>query len=143
MKIHLSQPEIDAMIRELAWQVQISGYRLAQVVGIANGGLPVSEPLADLLGLPHESIRISHYDGQILRTTPIIEGCLSYPIHNLIVDDLIDEGWTHNTFAKHFGFDGNKMATLFWNVNGPEPEFWVEKKPAAWLVFPWNEDYES
>jgi len=143
MKIYLSQSEIDAMIKELAWQVQISGYRLAQVVGIANGGLPVSEPLADLLGLPHESVRISHYDGQILRATPIIEGCLSHPVGNLIVDDLIDAGWTHNTFAKHFGFEGNEMAVLFWNPAGPEPEFWVDEKPDAWVVFPWNKDWKN
>jgi len=143
MKIHLSQPEIDAMIQELADQIRISGYRLAQVVGIANGGLPVSEPLAELLGLPHEQVRISHYDGQTLRATPIIEGSLSHPVNNLIVDDLVDEGWTYRTFDKHFGFEGNKMAVLFWNVNGPEPEFYVKKKPDAWICFPWNEDWKE
>ena len=140
MKVYLSQFEIDRMIRELARQVQSSGYRLARVVGIANGGLPVSIPLAGLLGLPHENVRVSHYDGQILRATPIIEGRLSHPVNNLVVDDLIDEGWTHNTFDKHFGLRGNKMATLFWNPVGPEPDFYVEEKPDAWLVFPWNED---
>lgn len=143
MKIYLSQPEIDAMIQELANQIQISGYRPARVVGIANGGLPVSKPLAELLDLPHEQVRISHYDGQTLRVTPIIEGSLSHPVNNLIVDDLIDAGWTHNTFDKHFGLKGNRIAVLFRNVNGPEPDFYVQEKSDAWLVFPWNEDWKE
>jgi hypoxanthine phosphoribosyltransferase len=126
------------MTRELVKQVRSSGIRFHQVVGIANGGLPVSVPIADALGLPHTSVRISHYDGRILRDTPIIQGELRHLTHNLVVDDLIDEGWTYNTYAEHFGFELSAMAVLFWNTAGPEPDFYVEEKPDDWIVFPWE-----
>lgn len=138
MRNYLTQFDIDGMIRDLTYQVKSSGRRFTRVVGIANGGLPVSRPLAKALGLPHESVRISHYDGSVLRDTPIIEGDLSQPTGNLIVDDLIDKGWTINAFDKHFGRRGNAVAVLLWNPHGPEPDFYVDEKPDAWIVFPWE-----
>jgi hypoxanthine phosphoribosyltransferase len=135
-KIHITQLEIDAMLLNLATQVREHGF--TRVVGIANGGLPISRPLAALLDLPHESVRISHYDGKVLRETPIIEGQLSQSQGCLIVDDLIDGGWTYRTFDQHFGFRGNAMAVLFWNPTGPKPDFYVTEKPDAWVVFPWE-----
>lgn len=139
----VSQSEIDNMIQELVRQIQADERRFLRVVGIANGGLPVSKPLAVALDLPHESVRISHYDGQILRPVPIIEGRLSQSTDNLVVDDLIDKGWTYNTFDKHYGLEGNAVAVLFWNPIGPKPDFYVEKKPTAWIVFPWEGNYEK
>ncbi len=141
MKIYLPQLIVNSMIQELAWRVQANSYRkFSRVVGIANGGLPISERLATLLELPHESVRISHYDGDVLRETPIIEGQLTQPAGNLIVDDLIDGGWTYNTFAEHYGLEGNAFAVLFWDTEGPRPDFYVAEKPEDWLVFPWNEE---
>lgn len=141
MRIYLEQHDIDAMIRDLADQVRASGSRFAQVVGIANGGLPISKPLAKMLGLPHTSVRISHYDGEVLRDTPIIEGELQQYTHNLVVDDLIDGGWTYNTYAEHFGLTFCAMAVLFWNTSGPKPNFYVAEKTDDWIVFPWEEDW--
>ena len=139
MKIYLSQFEIDNMIKDLACQIQASKRRFLRVVGIANGGLPVSEPLAAILGLPHESVRISHYDGGILRSVPIVKGRLSHPTNNLIIDELIDYGRTIKTFDEHFGLEGNAVAVLFWYLEGPKPDFYVKEKPDAWIVFPWEE----
>jgi hypoxanthine phosphoribosyltransferase len=143
MKIYLSQLKIDRMIQELAYRVQASHGEFSRVVGIANGGLPVSKPLAALLDLPHESVRISHYDGSTLRETPIIEGRLSQPMSNLVVDDLIDEGWTYRTFNKHYGLEGNAFAVLHWNTAGPKPDFYIGKKPEGWICYPWNEDWRE
>lgn len=144
MKLYLTQHDIDDMIEDLVYQIEeLDKRKWSRVVGIANGGLPVSKPLAEALGLFHESVRISHYDEKILRDTPIIEGQLSQPTNNLIVDDLIDEGWTINTFNKHFGLEGNAVAVLLWNPVGPKPDFYVEKKPDAWITFPWNEDWHE
>lgn len=138
MKIYLPQSSIDHMIWELATRVQASHGEFTRVVGIANGGLPISEPLATLLGLPHGSVRISHYDGSVLRETPIIDGQLTQPTGNLIVDDLIDGGWTYRTFTEHYGLEGNAFAVLHWNPAGPRPDFYVSQKPEAWIVYPWE-----
>lgn len=139
MRVYLTQPDIDNMIKDLVYQVQSDKRHFTRVVGIANGGLPVSKPLAAALGLPHESVRISHYnDAGQARPVPIIEGQLSHPTGNLIVDELIDHGKTINTFDKHFGLKGNTVAVLFWCPDGPKPDFYVEEKLAAWIVFPWE-----
>ncbi len=142
--VYLTQLDICDMIRDLTHQILDSKLRFHQVVGIANGGLPVSRPLAAALGLPHTSVRISHYDGSVLRDTPIIERALIHPARNLVVDDLIDGGRTYNTYAEHYGFElGSAMAVLLWNPAGPKPDFYVEEKPDAWIVFPWNEDWHE
>lgn len=135
----ISQSEIDNMIQELACKIQADERCFLRVVGIANNGLPISKSLAIALNLPHESVRISHYDGQILRSTPIIEGCLSQPIDNLIVDDLVKDGRTIATFAKHFGLGGNATAVLFWNPTAPKPDFYVGETD-VWVVFPWDKN---
>ena len=141
MPVYLTPLDIGWMIRDLTHQILDSKQRFRQVVGIANGGLPVSRPLAAALGLPHTSVRISHYDGGFRRGSPIVEGELIPPTNNLIVDELIDGGWTYNTFDEHFGLEGNAMAVLLWNPNGPKPDFYVEEKPNAWVIFPWEKEY--
>jgi len=138
--IKITQSEIDSMVQELACQIQADDRRFLRVVGIANSGLPVSKPLATILGLPHESVHISHYDNKTRRSVPIVKGRLSQPTDNLIVDDLIDRGWTITTFAKYFGLEGNAVAVLFWNPVGSMPDFYVKEKPAVWLSFPWDKD---
>jgi hypoxanthine phosphoribosyltransferase len=138
MKVYLPQLYIDEMVWQLAHQIWASEHCFWRVVGIENGGLPVSKPLATILRLPHESIRISCYDGEILRPVPIVSGCPSQSTNNLIVDDLIDERHTINTYDKHFGLEGNAVAVLFWNPIAPKPDFYVEEKPDGWIVFPWE-----
>jgi hypoxanthine phosphoribosyltransferase len=136
--IYLSQSDIDSLLVQLIWRIQRGGRDFSRVVGIANGGLPISKVIAEELKLPHTSVRVSHYDGRILREAPIVEGCLPEPTNNLIVDDLIDRGRTYNTFTEHFGMEGNAMAVLFWNPVGPEPDYYVREKPDAWIIFPWE-----
>lgn len=139
--VYLTRSDIGDMIRDLTHQIQNSRWDFHQVVGIASGGLPVSRPLAAALGLPHTSVRISHYDGGFRRGIPIVEGELISPTNNLIVDELIDGGWTYNTFDEHFGLEGNAMAVLLWNPNGPKPDFYVEEKPEGWVYFPWEKEF--
>lgn len=145
MKVYLSNNDFYTMILNLVRKIIDSKRNFTRVVGIANGGLPVSTCIAEALDLPHESVRISHYDGSVLRDMPIIEGQLTQPTSNLIVDDLIDGGLTYRTFVEHFGLEGNAMAVLFWNTEGPKPDFYAAEKPAGWVVFPyeeeWNEKY--
>jgi len=137
-KLVITQLQVDAMIKALAAKIILAGTCLTNVVGIANGGLHVSRPLAARLRLPHSSIRISHYYRQVHRIVPIIKGYLPQATHNLIVDDLIDDGWTMRTFAKHFGLEGNETAVLFCKKGDFEPTYYIEEKPDKWIVFPWE-----
>ncbi len=136
MKITYAQ--ITSMICELATKVRpfMNGY--TNIVGIANGGLHVSRPLAAMLGCSHSSVRISHYDGSVRRAIPIVEGHLPQSTGNLIVDDLIDNGWTMQTFADHFGLEGNMTAVLFWKPGSFKPDFYVAEKPEGWVHFLWE-----
>lgn len=138
-KLIVTQLQVDAMIKSLATKIILAGSCVTNVVGIANGGLHISRPLAARLGLTHSSIRISHYDGQIQRVVPIIEGCLPQKTRNLIVDDLIDGGFTMNTFAQYFGLEGNETAVLFWwHKSSFTPTYYVKEKPDKWIVWPWE-----
>lgn len=137
-KLVINQLQVNNMIKVLATKIIMSGSRLTNVVGIAHGGLHISRPLAARLSLPHSSVRISHYDGQTPRIVPIIEGYLPQATGNLIVDDLIDGGFTMRTFAGHFGLEGNEVAVLFWKKDSFRPTYYVTEKPKEWIIWPWE-----
>ena len=69
--------EAERLSAQLAEQVKDSGYQPELVVGIANGGLFPAFHVAKALGLPFETIRISHRQLRIghLDTDDIIGGC--------------------------------------------------------------------
>lgn len=138
--VYLSQFEIDDYIQELACQIEACDRKFSRVVGIVEGGLHISIPLAKILRLPHESVRISWYDGKTWRDIPFISGKLSQPTGNLVVDDLINTGRTMKTFSEYFGLKGNAITVIHWTPTAPEPDFWVmKKKPKDWIVYPWEE----
>ena len=139
MKVYYSEEQINQMIDELIDLIRASGERFTQVIGIKNGGVPVSTRIAKALGLAHTTVRISHYVGDQLRRVPLVEtdDHCHMPGHILIVDDLVDTGATINTFHHHFG--NGMVAVLFWNADAePRPDFYVKEKPDAWVVFPWE-----
>lgn len=137
----INQQEVDRLIDILATKILASKREFKWVVGIANGGLNISVPLAQKLDLPHHAIRISWYDGHNQRKKPLIEGALIEDTGNLIVDDLIDGGKTIHTFDQYFGLEGNAVAVLYWNVlSSVKPDYYVEIKPNSWLVFPWSKE---
>jgi hypoxanthine phosphoribosyltransferase len=135
--LKLASWQVDLMIERLAQLILPHKNKYQQVVGIANGGLHVSIPLAEKLGLPHASIRISHYKGHIARKVPIIEGKLPEG-SCLVVDDLIDGGFTMKTLERHFGH--HDTAVLFWQVGSYVPTYYVTEKPQEWINFPWSDN---
>lgn len=136
MFITLQSWQIEVMLERLFQLISPYQFKYQHVVGIANGGLNVSEPLAKKLGLPHSEIRISHYNGHIPRTIPIIEGCLpDGPC--LVVDDLIDGGFTMKTLETHFG--KHDTAVLMWKPGSYQPTYYAVKKPNEWVTFPWGD----
>lgn len=138
--LKVSQFTVDEMIDDLAGQIRRSAKIYSSIVGIASGGIHISKPLSAKLGIPHHSIRINHYDGCHLKTKPFVCGFLPQPTGNLIVDDLIDGGWTMRTFERYFGLDGSATAVLYWKVGSFKPNFYVAEKPSAWILFPWSKD---
>jgi hypoxanthine phosphoribosyltransferase len=136
MFLNLSAWQINLMVWHLAATIRPHKAKYQYVVGIANGGLHISKPLAEQLKLPHAQIRISHYNGHMPRKIPIIEGQLPKgPC--LIVDDLIDGGFTMQTCEKHFG--KHDTAVLFWNKDSYKPTYYVQEKPPLWVTFPWSD----
>lgn len=143
--IHISKIKIDSMIDKLAKRITLDKVKLDYVVGIENGGLNVSIPLAKLLDVPHKSIKISFYNEENkANSEPIVD----FHGHKfeakdkvLVVDDLIDAGHTFNYFINNVHCK-HKIAVLYWNKYGKykiTPDYFIEEKfPNAWLEFYWE-----
>jgi len=134
-----TEQAIDEMVQVLINQIKDSGNQYDYVVGIRNGGINISIPVAEALGLPHKSVKISAYDDMTkLKNVQINKGDFEWKPNGLIVDDLIDTGATITSFKKIIG--GGDVAVLFWKkeADADDPEFYVEEKPDEWVVFPWE-----
>jgi len=135
-KLHYTKPQIDDLIQRLLDKIVASGKKYDYVVGIRNGGIHVSVPLAKALGVPHKTVLISNYD----RSGIIERDDFIWKPNGLLVDDLIDSGLTISLFKSNFG--SADVAVLLWKQNASyyrqEPEFFAEVKPSEWVVFPWE-----
>jgi len=140
----INQHEVDRLIDILATKILASGRKFKWIVGIKNGGLKISVPLAKKLDLPHHAIWISWYDGHNRRRIPIVNGFLVEATGNLIVDNLIDGGATIHTFDQYFKLKGNAVAVLYWNVlSYIVPDYYASEKPNDWIQWPWELDNEN
>lgn len=102
------------------------------VLGILNGGINISVPIAKHLGIPHKTIKISFYDDKAMDYNGY-----KYQPNGLIVDDLVDNGKTLNYFYDNFGYLDS--AVLYWNIESVvKPTYYAEIKPKGWIVFPWE-----
>jgi hypoxanthine phosphoribosyltransferase len=148
MKYYISQDRVDWMIRTLIRQIVGSGTNYTIVVGIRNGGTHISKPVAEALGLPHQEVHISYYTTK----SPIFKN-INFTWDKLdnvlIVDDLIDKGKTVKALIHHCNQDLDTIpnsidvAVLYWKYNSFVPTYYVEEKPDAWVVFPWEEDWRE
>lgn len=140
--VYIPQVDINLMIDDLANHIQHSQKKFDVIVGMENGGLHVSRPLAEILFLPHLSVKISRYDGEHYRPQAIVHDNGFRPNGRacLIVDDLIDDGGTMLAYQRNFGMGTqDAIAVLFWNVTAPiKPDFYCLNKPKEWIVFPWE-----
>ncbi|MCK9458158.1 MAG: phosphoribosyltransferase domain-containing protein [Proteobacteria bacterium] len=135
-KLYVSQKEIDQAIDNLLYQIRQSEQHYKYVVGIRNGGVNVSEPIAKALGLPHKSVGISCYGDSKVLHEPIISDDFQWEPDGLLVDDLIDSGRSVIAFKAHFG--EADVAVVFWKEGTIIPDYYVYKKPHHWVVFPWE-----
>ncbi len=151
MKKYITQIEFSKSLLKLISQIEKSGVEFDYVLGIKNGGLNVSTPIADHFDKPHYGIQISFYDGSQRLTDPIVDmdklNIVKIKFHGkcLWVDDIIDSGGTLKWFIENTGLKIDKdfiVATLHWcEENSPnlKPHFFVERKAKSdWIVYPWE-----
>ena len=146
-KLHLTQKDIDRLIKKLAIKIKNSKKDYDYIVGVARGGLNISMPLAKILKIKHTSIRVSFY-GEV-------GVCVPYPRlidvtslerkkgELLFVDDLVDAGhtlnWINVNLNPQYGpFDSAVLYLNKKNQYGITPTFYIEEKPKAWIIFPWE-----
>ncbi len=143
--VSVSEFKANQMISKLARKISLDNLKLDYVVGIENGGLNVSMPLAKMLNLPHKSIKISFYNKE---NTANSEPIIDFHGHKfektdraLVVDDLIDAGHTANYFINNVNCK-HKIAVLYWNKYGKykvTPDYFIEEKFVnTWLEFYWE-----
>jgi hypoxanthine phosphoribosyltransferase len=138
-RLFISQQEVDLAVNTLINQIQKSGKQYDYVVGIRNGGTHISPQIAIALGLTHKSVKISYYEEESNwpGVVPTIDDKdFTWQPNGLLVDDLIDQGLTVKAFKSYFG--PIDVAVLFWKEDSIKPEYYVYKKPDAWLVFSWE-----
>ena len=142
-EVIISQSQIDNYISLLISKIKEVNRPYQCVVGIKNGGLHISQPVAEALNLPHIGIRISYYDGKTKRRTPIVKkGKFNIGDYTscLIVDDLVDGGLTMLAFEEMYGLRyQDDVAVIHWKEGSAfVPDFYVELKPKGWVVYPWE-----
>lgn len=143
-KLYYSEKEILARVEKLATLIKSSKKKIDLIVGIESSGLYISRPLAQLLNLPHASVKISFYgDSKTPKDQPIVRSDIKWSDQDtyLFVDDLIDSGSTINYLPNIVSKKNALSAVLFYKKDNKfkvKPDFWVEEKPEGWLNFYWE-----
>ena len=145
-KIYYNQNHIDSMINQLAKDIG-SKHKIDFIIGIETGGLYISKPLAQILNIPHTSIKISFYgDSKTPNSKPVVNDHglkWNKNDHYLFVDDLIDSGSTFNYIPKLIKSKNYSTAVLFHKKDNKfkiEPTYWVTEKPDIWIEFYWDKN---
>jgi len=133
-KLYLTTQQIKEWIDNLVDQIKVCGKQYSHVVGIREGGINISQPLAKALDLCHYTVKISYYDAPGIVESDNYQGGSG----GLVVDDLIDTGRTMRTFQQTFG--QHDIAVLLWDQEREPkaPAFYAALKPKDWVVFPWE-----
>jgi len=106
--------------RIAAWA---KGKNFLNIYGIPRGGLVVA-------------VRLSHFTGMSIVLNP-----LEITKSTLVVDDISDSGKTLSSLRKDASVLA-AIATVFWNKESPQPDFWCREKN-GWVVFPWETEVSS
>jgi hypoxanthine phosphoribosyltransferase len=147
-KIKIEWDIINEQIRGICKEVYDGGVKYKSVVGIQRGGLNLSLPVSEYIGVKHRSIKVSFYNGEKLRDEPIVDlfdlDMDERPF--IFCDDLIDSGKTLkyiiDTYKLVRGVDYH-IAVIHWNKkndSGLTPDFYGSEKPNGWIVYPWDND---
>jgi len=135
--------------RELSEKIKAEGYNPDLIIGLARGGWVPARNLCDFLGIKDLiSLKLEHWG---VTASPGGEAKIKYPIDIdlsgkdvLVVDDCSDTGESIKTAKKFIeGLNPRtvKTATMQIFETTPDdgiPDFWVEKIPWVWVIYPWN-----
>ncbi len=135
--------------RKLAEKIKESGYQPDIIIGLARGGWVPARNLCDFLGVKDLlSLKLEHWG---ITASPDGEAKIKFPLKMdlsgrkvLIVDDCSDTGESLVEAKKHIQTlnpDEVKTATMQIFDSTPSediPDFWVEKIPWVWVIYPWN-----
>lgn len=147
MKKYISWKDYHRLLVGLYFKIKSANIKFSYIVGIENGGLNLSVPLANEFNCPHKSLKISFYDDNIKKDIPVIESNLTFNEDDyfLLVDDIVDSGSTIFEFSKYTKMLQHKnflIVTLHWNPNGVykiRPDFFCQfKEEIDWIVYPWE-----
>lgn len=143
-KIYVTESEINVLLQKIINDITNSQIEFTEVLGIARGGLHISKPLAKAFNLPHYSIGISFYDGEIKNDVPKVnlgDWQIKEKSNVLLCDDLIDSGSTIRYFKKNFNVS-HKVAVYHRHTTCDiQPDYYGANKPDAWLSYFWESDF--
>ena len=133
--------------KKVARKIIESDYQADIMVGLARGGWVLSRVLCDFLEIKDlVSLKVEHWG---VTATPDGTAKIKYPFKiNLsgkkviIVDDITDTGQSMKVatdYIKNLNPDESRTATLM-HIEGSEftPNYYGEKVPWKWYIFPWN-----
>jgi hypoxanthine phosphoribosyltransferase len=128
-KIFLSWNDIEALVDNLAEQINQLDKKPFYIYGIPRGGAIPGVWLSHKLGIKYQQIN----SAQISKTADLS--------HILIVDDICDSGETIKKIKENF--PKCQTATLYYKETAiDKPDIYGETVEEEWLVFPWEEEEE-
>ena len=134
--------------KELAERVK--GYPFTHILSVERGGGYVVNELIKYY--PRSiivPIRVSFYDGQKKRATPIVEYAAGKVFYRkdkvLLVDDLCESGTSISFLKKHYilkkAGDVKVAVLLKKPTSSVEPDFCVRNGTMDWVQFPWEDEF--
>lgn len=133
--------------KQVAKNVNNSGYKPDLIVGLARGGWVLARILCDLVGVKDLlSLKVEHWG---VTATPDGKAKLKYPFHIdltgkrvLVVDDITDTGESMCEavdYIRTLNPSKIKTATLR-HITGSKfvPDYFAEEIAWRWVIFPWN-----
>ena len=135
--------------RKLAEKIKRSGYQPDIIIGLARGGWVPARNLCDFLGVKDlVSLKMEHWG---VTATPDGEAKVKFPIklnlsgkNVLVVDDCSDTGKSlveAKKYVEKLRPKQARTATMQIFDTTPKegiPDFYVEKIPWIWVIYPWN-----
>jgi hypoxanthine phosphoribosyltransferase len=140
-KIYIDYNQFGIKLQKLYKKVLRGGIP-SYIIGIENGGLNISKPLASWLGVQHLSCSIHFYNNFKAEDRPYYANILPIPVDStnlLLVDDIVDTGTTINYFIKHTGLVQGmnfRIATIHWYPDGKfkiKPDYFIDKKKKKYM----------
>ncbi len=132
----------------LALAAECRSFQPDTIIGIARGGLMLSQTLAYALDIRNvQSVRVQSYDKKQKRDTLNLHvNCdLSNSKKVLIVDDIVDSGDTLKevltTLQEQFPNITFKSAALFYKTTAVIQSDFKIKEATEWIDFFWEKDF--